>query len=229
MQNNHSHGHIRSYMRRGRITDAQKRTLTTYQHLLVRPEQLTNSINTILAQYHFTKTVVEIGFGNGESLIAMAKEHPQHLFIGIEVHKPGVASTLAQIVQLNLTNLLIVADDAYRVLDHHMPKCSVDRIQIFFPDPWPKKSHHKRRLINQDFLNILLPLMKSEAILHIATDWEPYATQIMPLLQTQAALVHTTAAVFAERSNHRIMTKFEASGLEKGHHIFEIIFQKIRF
>ena len=174
------------------------------------------------------QTVVEIGFGNGDSLLAMARARPQCLFIGIEVHRPGIAHVLSRIAQLNITNLLPVVGDAYVILRDVMPQRSVDRLQIFFPDPWPKKSHHKRRLLNQAFLDVGLPLLKPGATLHVVTDWRPYALEIMELLQAQTSLVNT-AEQFAARVEDRPVTKFEAVGIQKRHNIFEIMFNKTDF
>ena len=216
--------HIRSYVRRGRTTHAQKRILAEYKHLLVPAKQLSVRLNNLLASYRFTKVILEIGFGNGESLAIMAKQNPQQLFIGIEVHRPGIGCLLGRIVQQAISNLLIVTEDAYFILRDYIPKQTLDRIQIFFPDPWPKKSHHKRRLITQEFTDLAILSLKKGGILHIATDWQPYAELIIKNLTHNTRLINMNKD-FTVRPSYRPITKFESIGLKNARQVFDIMFK----
>ena len=218
--------HIRSYVKRGRITTSQKAILAKHQHLLVTPDQLSARIHALCKTHHFTAKILEIGFGNGESLALMARQNPQQLFIAIEVHLPGVARLLGEIVRENLFNVLILPGDAYVILKDFVAQQSLDRIQIFFPDPWPKKAHHKRRLINPAFVDMALQILKPKARLHLATDWKPYAEVVMQVLNNNEKLVNTSVG-FAEKPEYRPVTKFERAGLRKQHESFDIIFELI--
>ena len=168
--------------------------------------------------------VFEIGFGMGESLATMAKNEPDKNFIGVEVHPPGVANLLKRIDEREITNLRIYNTDVIEVLKQAILLESIERVQIYFPDPWPKKRHHKRRLIQSDFLELLKPRMKSEAILHVATDWQEYAEQTLELLNETKDLVNSVKSGFVPRPEYRPVTKFEKRGIGLGHDIYDLVF-----
>lgn len=169
--------------------------------------------------------ILEIGFGMGDATAAIAAAHPQNDYLGIEVHGPGVGSLLNQIEQRSLSNLRIVQHDAVEVLNNMIADCSLSGVHIFFPDPWHKKRHHKRRLIKPEFVALLTRKLAPGGYLHCATDWEDYATQILQVLSAQPALANT-AAEYAPRPAYRPLTKFEQRGIRLGHGVWDIVFKK---
>lgn len=168
---------------------------------------------------------LEIGFGMGETTAAIAQSHPENDYLGIEVHSPGVGSLLRRIATLGLANVRIIQHDAVEVIEHMIGDRVLDGVQIFFPDPWPKKRHHKRRLIQAPFIEMLTRRMKPGANLHIATDWEDYAQHILNVLSAEPML-DNTAAGYAPRPESRPLTKFEGRGLELGHRVWDIVFRR---
>ena len=168
--------------------------------------------------------VFEIGFGMGDSLATMAQNEPDKNFIGIEVHPPGVANLLKLIEINNISNLRVYNADVMEVLAQCIGLKEIDRVQIYFPDPWPKKRHHKRRLIQPDFLELLKPRMKSSALLHVATDWEDYAEQTLELLNETEGLTNSVSDSFVPRPDYRPLTKFEKRGMGLGHSIYDLVF-----
>lgn len=169
-------------------------------------------------------TILEIGFGNGLSLAEMAESAPEQNFFGIEVHRPGAGSLLVQVKQRGLENVRVSMDDAVEVLAQQVPAQSVDRVQIFFPDPWHKKRHHKRRLIQPEFVNNLVAKLKSDGVVHIATDWENYAEHILEVLEHCEGLVNT-ASTYAEKPAYRPHTKYEERGRRLGHGVWDLVFR----
>jgi len=170
--------------------------------------------------------ILEIGFGMGETTAAIALEHPENDYLGIEVHTPGVGSLLKRIADLHLANLRVVQHDAVEVLQHMIAPEALDGVHIFFPDPWPKKRHHKRRLIQPAFAALLASRMKRGARVHACTDWEEYARQILEVLSAEPAL-RNTAPGYASRPEARPETKFERRGLALGHRVWDLVFRKI--
>lgn len=168
--------------------------------------------------------VVEIGFGNGLSLADMAEQAPEMNFFGIEVHRPGLGSLLVQVKKRALSNVRVSNDDAVEVLQQ-LPDGSVDRLQIFFPDPWHKKRHHKRRLIQPEFVERAARCLKSDGVLHIATDWQNYAEHIMEILP-QCQLLENAFADYAPKPEYRPETKYERRGLNLGHGVWDIVFKR---
>jgi tRNA (guanine-N7-)-methyltransferase len=170
--------------------------------------------------------ILEIGFGSGQSLLAMAKAHPDINFIGIEMHLPGVSSLLLGMQQGQITNIRIFNADAVEVLSKNIPKNSLDAVQIFFPDPWPKRRHHKRRLVQPKFVQELQKYLKRNGTLHLATDWQDYAQHMMKVLTANTSLINAAGPLkFASRSEHRpIMTKYEQRGMKNGREIWELNF-----
>jgi tRNA (guanine-N7-)-methyltransferase len=169
--------------------------------------------------------VLEIGFGMGQSLIEMAQHSPASNFIGVEVHKPGVGRLLREIAEKSITNIRVYCHDAVDVLRDCIPDASLDTVQIFFPDPWHKKRHNKRRLIQPDFARLLLSKLKPGGTCHLATDWEDYAQQMMAVLTAVDGLHNTCdQGQFAPRPPHRPLTKFEHRGERLGHGVWDLIF-----
>ena len=171
--------------------------------------------------------VLEIGFGMGAATAAMAQAQPEFDFIGVEVHPPGVGALLQRIEAMQLTNLRIIQHDAVPVLEQMFAPGSQHAIRIFFPDPWPKKRHHKRRLIQPAFVAALVSRLQPGGTLHCATDWQPYAQQMLEVLGAEP-LLRNTAEDFAPRPDWRPLTKFEQRGLKLGHGVWDLIFTRPR-
>ena len=170
--------------------------------------------------------ILEIGFGMGETTAAIAREHPENDYLGIEVHTPGVGSLLKRIADLHLENVRVVQHDAVEVLEHMIAPSVLTGVNVFFPDPWPKKRHHKRRLIQAPFVALLASRMKPGATVHACTDWEEYARQMLQVLSADRAL-ENTASGYAERPDTRPETKFERRGLDLGHRVWDLVFRKV--
>ena len=171
--------------------------------------------------------VVEIGFGMGDSLLAMAEQNPTYRYLGLEVHKPGVGKLFAEVEKRGIENIKVFAEDAVRVLEVSIPPQTVDLIQIFFPDPWHKKRHHKRRLIQPDFVDLLLTRLAPAGRIHLATDWQPYAEHMMAVLENNQNVRNVAGAQqFIPRPESRPKTKFERRGHRLGHGVWDLLFQK---
>jgi tRNA (guanine-N7-)-methyltransferase len=216
---------IRSYvLRQGRVTDAQRRAL---ESLLPRfgipfaraPLDLDHAFGRAAPK------VLEIGFGMGDTTARIAAENPGTDYLGVEVHNPGVGSLLKRIADLELGNVRLIQHDAVEVLEHMIPPASLDGVHLFFPDPWPKKRHHKRRLIQPPLVALLVSRIKPGAYVHAATDWEDYAQQIMEVFAAEPGLVNT-ADDFAPRPGWRPRTKFEERGLKLGHKVWDVVFRR---
>ena len=168
-------------------------------------------------------TIVEIGFGMGETSTAIALAQPQHNFLGIEVHAPGVGSLLKQIDALQLSNVRIIQHDAVEVLRYMIAPHSLAGVHLFFPDPWPKKRHHKRRLLQAEFAALVAARIECGGYFHCATDWQEYAEQMLAVLEAEP-LLKNSADGFAARPDYRPLTKFEKRGLKLGHGVWDVIF-----
>lgn len=220
---------IRSFVRRdSRMTLAQREALTRCWPIFGL-EQAAGWINLPMLFGREGVSVLEIGFGSGQSLLTMAKSHPEQNFIGIETHKPGVGALLLGMELHQLTNIRVFYADAIEVLETCIPKETFDVIQIFFPDPWPKRKHHKRRLIQVPFVELLVPKLKKGGLLHLATDWQPYADHMMTVLSHAPQLKNVAGVLqYADRSSQRpIVTKFEERGLRVGRMIRELQFERV--
>jgi len=216
---------IRSYvLRQGRASNAQARA---HETLLPRYgiEYTGKSIDLGAVFGRSAKTVLEIGCGMGETTAAIAAAHPETDFLGIEVHTPGVGSLLKLIDEGGLTNLRVIQHDAVEVLREMIAPASLDGAHIFFPDPWPKKRHHKRRLVQTDFVALLASRLKAGGYVHLATDWEEYAGQMLAVLSAEPEL-ENTAEGYAPRPAYRPQTKFETRGLKLGHGVRDVVFKK---
>jgi len=216
---------IRSYvLRQGRMTDAQRRARAELMPRFGIPFSAT-ALDLDAAFGRHAPRILEIGFGMGEGTAAMAQAHPENDYLAVEVHSPGVGSLLRRIGELELANVRIIQHDAVDVVKHMIAPASLDAAHIFFPDPWPKKRHHKRRLIQAPFVALLAERLKPGGILHAATDWEEYARHILVTLGAEPLLVNT-ASGFAPRPDYRPLTKFESRGLGLGHPVWDVIFRR---
>lgn len=219
---------VRSFvLRQGRITAAQQRHYDSDLPLWSIPYG--KAPLDLAAAFGRAAEVapkfLEIGFGMGETTARIAAAHPQHDYLGIEVHTPGVGGLLKEIAERRLGNVRIIQHDAVEVLHDMIPLASLAGIHIFFPDPWPKKRHHKRRLIQPPLVRLLAERLAVNGYLHCATDWQEYAEQMVEVLSGEATLVNTSAG-FAERPAYRPQTKFEARGLRLGHGVWDVVFRK---
>ena len=222
---NTPHRPIRSYvLRQGRGTDAQRRAAS---ELLPR-FGIAYSGEALDLDRVFGRAapkILEIGFGMGETTARIAASQPGNDYLCIEVHTPGVGSLLNRIAALGLSNVRIIQHDAVDVLEHMISPAALDGVHVFFPDPWPKKRHHKRRLRQPPFVALLASRMRPGAYLHVATDWEEYAAQILEALAAEPLLVNT-AAQYAARPESRPLTKFETRGLNLGHRVRDLLFRR---
>lgn len=169
--------------------------------------------------------VLEVGFGNGDSLLEMAINQPKTNFLGVEVYEAGVGRLINEANKHQLSNLKIIKDDAVEVLKHHIEDNSLSKFQLFFPDPWHKKKHHKRRILQTSLLDMLTKKLKLNAIVHIATDWENYAEHIMDTMEAHPHFKNSLGDhIYSPRPAHRPLTKFENRGQQLGHDVWDIIF-----
>lgn len=216
---------IRSYVRRaGRTTVGQAKALETLgPKFLVpyRPEPV--DPHTWFGRH--APVILEIGFGMGEATAQIAAALPDHDFLGCEVHPPGVGALLKRIGEQQLTNVRILEHDAVEVLDHMLPPDCLAGVHVFFPDPWHKLRHHKRRLIQPPLVQKLVRCLQAGGYVHCATDWEPYAQQMLDVLGAAPGL-RNTADGFAPRPAYRPLTKFENRGLRLGHGVWDVVFRK---
>jgi tRNA (guanine-N7-)-methyltransferase len=219
------HRPIRSYvLRQGRISNAQQRA---YDRLLPRfaipYSAAVLDLDAVFARR--APHVIEIGFGMGETTVEIAAAHPERNYLAIEVHTPGVGSLLKQIDERGLQNVRIVQHDAIEVLRDMIAQEALDGAHIFFPDPWPKKRHHKRRLIQPAFVTLLASRLAPGGYIHVATDWQEYAQDILDVLSGEPSLENTGAG-FVARPAYRPLTKFEQRGLRLGYAVSDAVFEK---
>lgn len=202
------------------MTPGQKQALDLhYQQWGLEPEQ-GKPLDLDACFQREAPRILEIGFGMGDSLLAMARQHQDYDFLGIEVHRPGVGRLLANVEKHQLHNVRVISHDAVEIIKHHLVPASLDGILIFFPDPWPKKRHHKRRLVQTAFVELLATRLKSGAYLHLATDWDNYAEH-MQLVLAQCALFN----VIDSPPLARPASKFEQRGLKLGHNIHDLYYR----
>jgi len=218
---------IRSFVKRqGRMTQGQSRALES-----LIPDY---GVDHLEGQFNYAEifgrdaqTVLEIGFGMGQSLVAQAEAHPDINYLGVEVHLPGVGSLLNAMEAKGLENLRVSGEDAVVLLRDNIGLESLDGIQIFFPDPWHKKRHHKRRLIQPEFVTELAKRLKPGGFMHLATDWENYAEQMLEVLSDESQLRNTSETNdYVPRPDSRPLTKFEQRGHRLGHGVWDLMFTK---
>ena len=216
---------VRSFVRRtGRVTTGQAKAFAELGSTFVLPFQ-TAPLDMVAAFGRSAPVILEIGFGMGEATAHIAQVRPDDNFLCCEVHEPGVGALLKRIGEHKLDNIRILQHDAVEVLAHMLPEGSLQGIHVFFPDPWHKKKHNKRRLIQAPFLAKLVSRLAPGGYIHCATDWEPYAQQMLEVLSAEPQLRNSTDG-FAPRPSYRPTTKFEKRGLRLGHGVWDVIFLK---
>lgn len=221
---------IKSYViRAGRTTQAQTRGLMAiWPRLGLNVADGRQDLDALFGRR--AHRVVEIGFGMGGSLIEQAETHPETDFIGIEVHAPGVGKLLDEADKRGLTNLRVYREDALAVLEQCLPADSIDTLQLFFPDPWPKKKHHKRRIVQPAFVELIRSRLAVGGYFHLATDWEAYAEWMAATLAAAPGFANTagaTTAPYVPRPAFRPLTKFEARGEKLGHGVWDLIYRRV--
>ena len=220
---------IQSFVRRsGRISKAQSIGLNELWHDygVDLNEKKLDFNKLFLSENNVT---LEVGFGNGDSLLEMAIDQPNQNFLGIEVYEAGVGRLINEANKNKLSNLKIIKDDAVEVLTNNILDNSISHFQLFFPDPWHKKKHHKRRIVQISFLDLLSNKLKKDGIVHIATDWENYAEHIMELLESHSHFKNCAGDhMYSLRPKNRPLTKFENRGQKLGHGVWDIIFTNIK-
>lgn len=214
---------VRSYSIRGsRITVAQRQAKTALQK--VHGIEFKQEIIDLKAIFpKADKVIMEIGFGMGEATAIIAKNHPDNAYIAVDVHPPGIGKLLARIDEDKLSNVKVIEDDVHVVLEHMFADQSLDGIHLFFPDPWPKKKHHKRRIVNEGFLQLIHPKIKKGGFIHIATDWVPYAISIQEVFSNSDLF----AGGVIPKPEWRPVTRFEDQGIDKDHAVNDMYYTKL--
>jgi tRNA (guanine-N7-)-methyltransferase len=218
---------IRSFViRAGKITAGQKKAFETLWPIYGL-SLFKGKINPSDIFKRSAPLVLEIGFGMGDSLFQMAKQEPEKNFIGIEVHPPGVGRLMNLIDQEKLTNLRVYMADAMDVLEDCIPDESIDRLQLYFPDPWHKKKHNKRRIMQAQFVKKIHPKLKISGIFHMATDWQPYAEHMLEVMALSEGFENIQrSSPYSPRPEYRPVTKFEKRGEKLGHGVWDLMFEK---
>jgi len=235
---------IRTFvLRQGRLTEGQRRSLDQYWHQFgintghvdinsaerdFAPHEGSDRID--LSQHFTTEAPVwmEIGIGNGDALITMAQQNPEVNFLGVEVHLPGVGHALGEVARCELTNVRLIRYDVLDLIEHFMLPASIDRVLIYFPDPWHKTRHHKRRLVNAKFLDMLTLLLRPDGLIHFATDWQPYAEQVRSVVE-----LHPRFECLQQEEEAKAITclrpetHFERRGLKLGHKVTDLVIRKL--
>jgi len=211
---------VRSYSIRGsRITQAQRAAKDELQAIYgIAVEEKKVNLSEIFPRSE--KIIMEIGFGMGEATAIIAKNHPNNGYIAVDVHPPGIGKLLGRIVDNGLTNLRVIEDDVHIVLPHMFEDESLDAIHLYFPDPWPKKKHNKRRIVNEGFLALIHPKLKEGGYIHIATDWVPYAISMQEVFAASSLF---TGGVI-EKPESRPVTRFEGQGIDKDHQVTDLMY-----
>jgi len=222
------HRPIRSFVRReGRLTPGQQRAFETgWSRWGIEFQSAPIDLRAAFGNDH--PVYLEIGFGNGDSLLDMAQRHPDRNFLGIEVHAPGVGHLLRRLGEANCGNVRVIRHDAVEVIDAMLPDRCLAGAFLFFPDPWHKKRHHKRRLVQPAFVDRLARILAPGGLFHAATDWEDYARHMLRVMGEAADRFENTAGVgqFAQRPAWRLLTKFEQRGQRLGHGVRDLIFRR---
>jgi tRNA (guanine-N7-)-methyltransferase len=217
---------IRSYvMRAGRITQAQKRALAELSPRYGIPfEPRPIDLDAVFGRR--APRLLEIGFGNGDMLVELASASPATDFIGVEVHPPGVGHCLLAVSERGLANVRVVMHDAVEVLEQMVPPAALDEVLLYFPDPWPKKRHHKRRLVQPEFAALVASRLKPGGRFKLATDWEPYAAWMLEVLNASPELSNVATDGGCVERPERSATRFERRGRKLGHRVFDLEFVK---
>jgi tRNA (guanine-N7-)-methyltransferase len=226
-----AHPRIRSYvLRAGRVGSGQARALAEIGPQFMLPYQpavldFDAVFGRAASNSHPVPRILEIGFGMGEGLAEIAAAHPENDYLGVEVHTPGVGALLKQIGERGLTNVHVIQHDAVEVLTSMLAPASLAGIHIFFPDPWHKKRHHKRRLIQPPLVSLLASRLQVGGYIHLATDWQDYAEQMLAVLSAEPLLANTVTD-YAPRPDTRPLTKFEQRGIRLGHGVWDLVFRR---
>ena len=218
---------VKSYVKReGRLTKGQEKALEEHWPTMgIDYCDTPISLSELFGRE--APVVVEIGFGMGKSLVEMAAASPEKDFIGIEVHRPGVGACLGDAGELGLTNLRVMEHDAVEVLKNMLPQESLSRLQLFFPDPWHKKRHHKRRIVQAEFVELIRTKLAIGGYLHMATDWEPYAQHMAEVANANEGYTNTASeGDYVPRPDYRPITKFETRGQKLGHGVWDLIYKR---
>ncbi|MDD5580409.1 MAG: tRNA (guanosine(46)-N7)-methyltransferase TrmB [Methylobacter sp.] len=217
---------IRSFIRRqGRITQGQQLALDNYWDRYCLDSKVDYDFGRVFGRD--APLYVEIGFGNGDSLAKMAAANPDKDYIGIEVHRPGIGHLMLQLQQQGISNVRIYCHDAVEIFEQKITDNSVAGIYLFFPDPWPKQRHHKRRIVRPAFVELLVKKLKPGGYFHAATDWQNYAENMLAVLSAGTGMSNiSTTGCYCERPDYRPLTKFEQRGLSLGHGVWDLIFKK---
>lgn len=219
---------IKSFVRReGRTSTNRKQALERLWPLYgINPDSGQLDLDALFSRH--APCYLEIGFGTGTTLLDLATNNPQNNYLGIEVYRTGTAQLLSQAEELALSNIRVFNDDAVEVLNKQIPDDSLDGIFLLFPDPWHKKRHHKRRLVQPEFMQLVLTKLKINGLFHAATDWEAYAQHMMSVLSETKQLLNTAGEHnYADRPDYRPITKFERRGQALGHQVWDLIFRRI--
>lgn len=219
------HKKIRSFIRRqGRLTAGQQFALDTLWDKYCLDPTATHDFPQIFGRT--APLIVEIGFGNGESLAETAKNNPGQDYLGIEVHRPGVGHLMLLLNQHEINNVRIYCHDAIEIMEQKIPDHSLTGVHLFFPDPWPKKKHHKRRIVNHGFCHLLQKKLVSGGYFHAATDWQNYAENMLEVLSAESGFINTSpSADYCPRPASRPLTKFEQRGIRLGHGVWDLLFK----
>jgi len=218
---------IRSFVKReGRMTNRQQTAIDTlWETMGVDYQEKMLDFNALFGRE--APVVLEIGFGMGKSLIEMAKNAPEKNFLGIEVHGPGVGACLADAGEAGVTNLRVMNHDAVEVLEFMIPDQGLATFQLYFPDPWHKARHHKRRIVQPAFIENMRPKLAIGGVIHMATDWENYAEHMLEVLQAATDFKNTSETDYAPRPDWRPLTKFENRGNNLGHGVWDLLFERV--
>lgn len=219
---------IKSFvLRQGRLTKGQEQALETLWPLF-GVDMADTPLDFARLFGRVAPVTLEIGFGNGESLAQMAAAAPERDFIGAEVHTPGVGHLLKTIGDKGLKNIRVMDSDAVDILQRRIPPAALDRVQLFFPDPWHKKKHHKRRIVQADFVRLVGTRLRSGGVLHMATDWENYAGHMAKVMDACPEFCNlAVGSPYSPRPPERPLTKFENRGLKLGHGIWDLLYQRL--
>lgn len=217
---------IRSFIRRqGRITQGQQLALDNHWDKYCLDPNADYDLSQVFGRV--APLIVEIGFGTGDSLAKTAAANPGNDYIGIEVHRPGVGHLMLLLDQQGLTNVRIYCHDAIDIIERKIADHSLSGVHLFFPDPWPKKKHHKRRIVRPGFVELLAGKLKSDGYFHAATDWQNYAEHMLQVLSAGVGISNTSpAGDYCERPEYRPLTRFEQRGMRLGHGVWDLIFKK---
>ena len=221
------HRSIKSFvLRQGRLTKGQESAMQSlWPQFGIEAAETELDLPSLFGR--IAPITLEIGFGNGESLLQMAQAAPERDFLGIEVHTPGVGHLLKLMGENGVTNIRVLNTDAVEILKQRIPAGSLNRVQLFFPDPWHKKKHHKRRIVQTEFVDLISSRLSQGGVLHMATDWHNYAEHMVDVMQTRQDFQNLAEnPPYSPRPDTRPLTKFENRGLRLGHGVWDLLYQK---